>query len=248
MWVLLDRKVRFTFLVAFVLIIAVIYAVIAFQTKISSNSEGVIALRILGSIFSAIGTATFLITVFGGRQFLWRVSLRLLPGVKAFLKFPDVNGVWLGRRHSSYLEDKARSEGSDPPPPEPMQLKIRQSWLRVQVETVSSDGRTISQSVNALPEIWQNSPLIWSVYRAIVEQPSSTESPNHNGCAQLQIREESEGIRIFGTYFSDRGIVHHKPSAGTFTLWRISTDPDHKISPTEIEKFLSNTPTLAEAA
>jgi hypothetical protein len=237
MWILIDRKLRFTLLVALVLIIAVIYMALAFHAEVPSSLQGV-AYQFLKSIFSAIGTATLLITLLGGRQFLWRLSLGL-PAVKGFLKFPDVNGVWIGPRKSSYLESEATSRKVPAPPGDIMRLTIRQSWLRVQVDTVSHDRRTVSRSVYAFPEIWQDRPLIWSVYRSEVEGHKPTEGPGHNGGALLHVTEEG-GLRIFGTYFSDRGIAHYKPSSGTFNLWRFATDPDHEApDEKEVAKFLS---------
>jgi hypothetical protein len=251
MWMLIDRKWRYTFLVALVLIIAIIYAAFAFYARVPSSLEG-ITYRILTSVFSAIGTATLLITFLGGRQFLWRIPLRL-PGMKAILKFPDVNGVWAGPRHSSYLEDKAKRTGS-PAPGENIirdgniiRLIIRQSWLKVEVETRSPHGRTVSHSVNAFPEFFEKEPAIMSIYRARVRNPGPTESQTHTGGAVLNIREENNGdLCIFGTYFSDRGTGHDLPSSGSFTVWRYTSNPNEKPTAEKLDDFVGGKLTPAQ--
>jgi hypothetical protein len=126
-----------------------------------------------------------------------------------------------------------------------MRLTIRQSWLRVQVNSMNESGRTLSHSVNAFPELQEDRPLIWSVYRGEVEAYSPTEGPTHNGGALLHVAQG--GARIFGTYFSDRGIAHHKPSSGRFELWRFSDDPDREeLERNAVADFLKNHPFQAD--
>jgi hypothetical protein len=56
-----------------------------------------------------------------------------------------------------------------------------------------------------------------------------------------------EAARIFGTYFSDRGIAHHKPSSGRFELWRFSDDPDREeLEKNAVADFLKNHPFQAD--
>ena len=244
MWILIDRKIRFGMLFVLMLTIALAYVIFAFNSDVPLSPE-VFLYQLTQSVISGIGTATLLITLLGDRQFVWRLSI-WLPLVKRFLKFPDVNGVWIGPRISSYLASDATFKGIPAPPPDVMRLTIRQSWLRVQVDTVSANRRTVSRSVYAFPEIWQNRPLIWSMYRGEVEDHRQTEENSHNGGALLHVVEDG-GLRIFGTYFSDRGIAHYKPSSGRFSLQRFSPDPDHEISDKDISDWLEKHPIAFQA-
>jgi hypothetical protein len=107
MWVLIDRKWRFVFLVAIALIISIGYEAVALHKEVPSTLPGLIY-QLIASIFSAIGSTALLVGFLGPRQFLWAWSLRL-PGMRRFLKFPDVNGTWIGWRTSSYLESEAKA-------------------------------------------------------------------------------------------------------------------------------------------
>jgi hypothetical protein len=238
MWMLLSRRLRYTLLVVLVVILAAIYVGIAFHENVPPDLRGKV-IRISFSTFSAIGTAAFLVTVLGDRLFLWRLPLRLRM-VKNYLKFPDVNGVWIGPRYSSYLENEAKAAGEPAPSPRDMQLSIRQSWLNVEVKTISPDRLTRSKSVNAFPHLSRVSPVIWSVYEATVEGATETEREFHNGCALLNITDDNGDVHIHGHYFSDRGIAFHKPSSGRFSLRRYKPDPAYIPTNDEVAAFVKD--------
>jgi hypothetical protein len=78
-----------------------------------------------------------------------------------------------------------------------------------------------------------------------VEANRPTEGPTHNGDGLLHITQG--GARIFGTYFSDRGIAHHKPSSGWFNLWRLSDDPDlEELDRNSVTEFLRKQPSQVD--
>jgi hypothetical protein len=225
MWVLLDRKLRLTLLV--------ILAVIALRTSMPSTEIGLLY-RIGASLLSAVGTVALLIAVLGPSPLIWKWSLRL-PFMARLVKFPDVNGIWVGLRTSSFLSAQAAQQGGAAPPADVMRLTIRQSWLSVRVDTASRGNRTISSSVFAFPEITLHGPRIWSTYTSKVQNFAPTEAEDHKGAAVLNVAETAD--RIWGTYFSDRGIAYHLPSSGRFNLRHFSPDSDRQVEEHDIDAF-----------
>ena len=234
MWMLLDFRLRVTLLVVAIFLIAAIYAAISLHG--AAPLSRIDLFYSLGSaVFSAIGAITLLVTVAGPWPIIWRLTIKL-PFANTLIKFPDVNGVWVGMRTSSFLNDEAVRNGWALPDPDPMQMTIRQSWLSVRVDTESANKKTVSRSVFAFPELLPHCPRIWSKYTSKVHGAAATEAEDHKGAATLDIDES--GGRIQGTYFSDRGIAHYLPSSGRFDLRRISPDPEKRPSAAEINTFI----------
>jgi hypothetical protein len=123
MWVLLDRKLRLTLLVILVLAIASANAVIALRTSMPSTEIGLLY-RIGASLLSAVGTVALLIAVLGPSPLIWKWSLRL-PFMARLVKFPDVNGIWVGLRTSSFLSAQAAQQGGAAPPADVMAKRAR---------------------------------------------------------------------------------------------------------------------------
>jgi SMODS-associating 2TM, beta-strand rich effector domain len=235
MWVLLDRRIRLTIVAGSVLALTAVYLGIYLMFHTISTPFGLIT-SVATSFFSATGLVGLVAALLGPRQSIWKLSLKI-PGIAAYLKFPDVNGIWIGQRTSAYLMKLAQEQGSSAPPPDAMALTIRQSWLHLKIETRNIHGKTVSHSVLAHPEIWNNGPRIWSMYIGQVAKPQQTEESMHHGGAVLYIQRQNDGFRIIGTYFTDRGITHHLPSSGQFTLKKFSDDPDLILAVDQIREF-----------
>ena len=234
MWMLLDLKLRITLLVVVIFFLAAIYAAISLHSGIPHTYLGW-GYRLVSAVSSAIGAVAVLIGLLGPWSKIWQLSLKL-PFANRLIKFPDVNGVWVGVRTSSYLNNEAQLAGRDLPPADPMLMRIRQSWLSVRVETQSANKKTDSLSVFAFPQLLEHCPRIWSTYTSKVRGPAATEAENHKGAATIDIYES--GHRVQGAYFSDRGIANYLPSSGRFDLRRISPDPENQPSASEIDRFI----------
>jgi len=235
MWMLLDRKVRLILLTASVLIIAAAYLQLAVSRSPPTTTLGLL-LQWGSALFSAVGALSLVIAAIGPWPIVWRATLKI-PLASRLLRFPDVNGVWVGVRSSSYLNRQAEDAERQPPPPELMQMTIRQSWLSVRVDTTSADERTQSRSLLAFPQVTDQGARIWSTYASAVRSPAQTEADSHRGAAVLDIN--AAGDLISGTYFSDRGIGRHLPSSGRFELRRLSEDPESRPQAAEMSEFVS---------
>lgn len=177
---------------------ALVLAYLAYWFDPSNSSLGILK-YLSGSIF------VIDILVLSVSLYFWRWLWKSIP-LLSDIYFPDLNGIWEGR---IIFQSDSESDGLD------AKARIRQNLWSIHIDLYSTTSK--SYTLIAYPRLESGNRMIYYVYHNI---PKNPEYPEYKGTSVLEVKSETEPMKLSGHYFTIRG------TKGRIELKRTSINPN----------------------
>ncbi|ELA7336916.1 TPA: hypothetical protein ACN36B_004904 [Vibrio parahaemolyticus] len=162
----------------------------------------------------------FIVIIFIMAKYAWKPIWKapLLGPICNKNVCPDLNGVWKGKIQSSYIGPDKRKIVKD------VSMNISADFLGFDIKLISDDNYQRSTVVQS--EIYKdprdNNYYVSYIFESVVDQPLSSDDSKFDGAAKLSVRFEDDGLKLVGTYWTNRAYQRGLNTAGTIELIRIN--------------------------
>ncbi len=103
-------------------------------------------------------------------------------------------------------------------------MTISADFLGFDIKLISDDNYQRSTVVQS--EIYKdprdNNYYVSYIFESVVDQPLSSDDSKFDGAAKLSVRFEDDGLKLVGTYWTNRAYQRGLNTAGTIELIRIN--------------------------
>ena len=190
MWSLLQRRTQLLIIVATSIVLTVGFQN-AWYLAMGEQTGWFKWLSLVVSVI-AIGLA-------GAAELLWFPLARRFPILQRKL-FPDLNGVWKGHLHSTWIDPKTKKNID----PIPTTVTIRQSFFSTSVTLQTGESFSQSTRVFLEPDYETRRYRVWYSYNNEPEARFRYRSSPHEGVAYLDLRWDEGRDDMTGTYYTAR--------------------------------------------
>ncbi len=129
--------------------------------------------------------------------------------------FPDLNGHWQGRVDSSHAR-------KDPDASYELELRIDQSWGRIEVANDGKRGVSDSTQILCKPDRHNGRPCLYVMFEGRATVVSDTDSERFLGAERITYNSDTG--ELTGEYMTDRAWMRGDNTAGKFRLKRLEGD------------------------